>query len=50
MLAFPDMVHLFAYELPGLCGRRFPLPCVLSSAFQGFFLRHTEPPARELAS
>ena len=40
MLAFADVMHLFAYELAGLGARRFPFALVLVRAFDRFSFRH----------
>ena len=43
MLAFADVVHLFADEFACLSGRRFSLLLVAFGAFQRPFFRHVAP-------
>jgi hypothetical protein len=41
VLAFTDMVDLFAHELAGLCRRRFPGTLRLTRAFNSGFFWHS---------
>jgi hypothetical protein len=43
MLAFPDMVHLFAYEFSGLGAGSFSLPRIFAGSFNGFLFWHEYP-------
>jgi len=44
MLAFPDMMDLFANKFSSLSGRRFPFSCVFSGPLYSFLIWHTPPP------
>lgn len=44
MLAFADVVHFLAHELPGLRRRSLPLTLVLPRSLDGIFIGHPEPP------
>jgi hypothetical protein len=41
VLAFADVVHLFADKFAGLRGWRFAFSSILSSAFESLFFRHS---------
>src|ERR1700685_1402589 len=41
MLAFPNMVHLFAYDLAGLRAGRFRFPRILTRTSHGLFFGHS---------
>ena len=48
MLAFSHVVHFFAHKFSSLRAGRFSLAGILTSAFDCFFFRHTNPPPDSL--
>jgi len=46
MFTFPDVIYLFAYELPGLRAGRFTFPCIFTSPLYRLFFGHQFLPLR----
>jgi hypothetical protein len=46
VLAFTDMIHLFAYELTGLSARRLPLTFISANPLDGLLFWHVISPVK----